>query len=103
DGFEGICEALTRLASRDDLQIVYPVHPNPQVRAVVERRLGGIGGIQLIEPLAYIPFVDLMRRAHVLLTDSGGIQEEAPSLGIPVLVMRATTERSAALAGGHAR
>lgn len=103
DGFEGICEALVRLAAREDVQIVYPVHPNPNVREVVERRLGGIGAIHLIEPLAYVPFVDLMRRAHVLLTDSGGIQEEAPSLGKPVLVLREKTERPEAVMAGASR
>ncbi len=76
DGLEGICDALARLAARDDLEIVYPVHPNPNVRAAVGRRLRGMPAIHLIEPLSYVPFVDLMRRAHVLLTDSGGIQEE---------------------------
>jgi UDP-N-acetylglucosamine 2-epimerase (non-hydrolysing) len=103
EGFEGICEALVRLAAREDVQIIYPVHPNPNVREVVERRLGGIGAIYLIEPLAYVPFVDLMRRAHVLLTDSGGIQEEAPSLGKPVLVLREKTERPEAVLAGAAR
>ena len=103
DGFEGICEALVRLAAREDVQIIYPVHPNPNVREVVERRLGGIGAIHLIEPLAYVPFVDLMRRAHVLLTDSGGIQEEAPSLGKPVLVLREKTERPEAVMAGASR
>jgi len=103
DGIEGICEALARLAAREDVQIVYPVHPNPNVREVVERRLGGIGAIRLIEPLAYVPFVDLMRRAHVLLTDSGGIQEEAPSLGKPVLVLREKTERPEAVLAGASR
>jgi UDP-N-acetylglucosamine 2-epimerase (non-hydrolysing) len=103
EGFEGICAALLRLAGREDVQIVYPVHPNPNVREVVERRLGGIGAIQLIEPLAYVPFVDLMRRAHLLLTDSGGIQEEAPSLGKPVLVLREKTERPEAVIAGASR
>lgn len=103
EGFDGICDALLRLAARGDVQIVYPVHPNPQVRAVVERRLGGIAAIRLIEPLSYVPFVDLMRRAHVLLTDSGGIQEEGPSLGKPVLVLREKTERPEAVAAGAAR
>jgi UDP-N-acetylglucosamine 2-epimerase (non-hydrolysing) len=103
EGFDGICEALARLAARGDVQIVYPVHPNPEVRAVVERRLGGIAAIRLIEPLSYVPFVDLMRRARVLLTDSGGIQEEAPSLGKPVLVLREKTERPEAVAAGAAR
>jgi UDP-N-acetylglucosamine 2-epimerase (non-hydrolysing) len=103
EGFVGICEALLQLAARGDVQIVYPVHPNPEVRAVVERCLGGITAIRLIEPLAYVPFVDLMRRAHVLLTDSGGIQEEGPSLGNPVLVLREKTERPEAVAAGAAR
>jgi len=103
EGFDGICEALARLAARGDVQIVYPVHPNPEVRAVVERRLGGIAAIRLIEPLSYVPFVDLIRRARVLLTDSGGIQEEAPSLGKPVLVLREKTERPEAVAAGAAR
>jgi UDP-N-acetylglucosamine 2-epimerase (non-hydrolysing) len=91
------------LAARGDVQIVYPVHPNPEVRDVVERRLGGVAAIRLIEPLSYVPFVDLMRRAHVLLTDSGGIQEEGPSLGKPVLVLREKTERPEAVAAGAAR
>jgi UDP-N-acetylglucosamine 2-epimerase len=103
EGFDGICEALLRLAARGDVQIVYPVHPNPEVRGVVERRLGGTAAIRLIEPLAYVPFVDLMRRAQVLLTDSGGIQEEGPSLGIPVLVLREKTERPEAVSAGAAR
>jgi UDP-N-acetylglucosamine 2-epimerase (non-hydrolysing) len=103
EGLDGICEALLRLAARDDVQIVYPVHPNPEVRAVVGSRLGGVAAIRLIEPVAYVPFVDLMRRAHVLLTDSGGIQEEGPSLGKPVLVMREKTERPEAVAAGAAR
>lgn len=103
DAFDGICDALVHLSSRDDVQIVYPVHPNPNVRATVERRLGGIAAIHLVEPLSYVPFVDLMRRAHVLLTDSGGIQEEAPSLGKPVLVLREKTERPEAVAVGAAR
>jgi UDP-N-acetylglucosamine 2-epimerase (non-hydrolysing) len=103
EGFDGICEALIRLAARDDVQIVYPVHPNPDVRAVVQKRLGGIAAIWLIEPLSYVPFVDLMRRSHVLLTDSGGIQEEGPSLGKPVLVLREKTERPEAVAAGAAR
>lgn len=103
DGFERICEALARLAARGDVEIVYPVHPNPNVREVVNRRLGGRPAIHLIEPLPYVPFVDLMRRAHVLLTDSGGIQEEGPSLGKPVLVMREKTERPEAVDAETAR
>lgn len=103
DGFERICEALARLAARGDVQIVYPVHPNPNVREFVNRRLSNCPAIKLVEPLPYIPFVDLMRRAHVLLTDSGGIQEEGPSLGKPVLVMREKTERPEAVEAGTAR
>jgi UDP-N-acetylglucosamine 2-epimerase (non-hydrolysing) len=103
DGLQGICDALAQLAARDDLQIVYPVHPNPNVRAAVGRRLRGMPAIHLIEPLSYVPFVDLMRRSHVLLTDSGGIQEEGPALGKPVLVMRGKTERPEALSCGAAR
>jgi len=103
EGFEGISEALARLARREDVEIVYPVHPNPQVRQVVNRNLTALPNIRLIEPLAYVPFVELMRRAYLLLTDSGGIQEEAPSLGKPVLVMRKTTERPEAVEAGTAR
>jgi UDP-N-acetylglucosamine 2-epimerase (non-hydrolysing) len=101
-GFEDICEALIRLAARGDIEIVYPVHPNPHVRGVVEGKLGAVQGIQLVDPLPYVDFVDLMRRAHVLLTDSGGIQEEGPSLGKPVLVMREKTERPEAVEAGTA-
>ncbi len=101
-GFDGICTALVRLAARGDVEIVYPVHPNPNVREVVERRLAGAAGIHLVEPLAYVPFVELMRRSYILLTDSGGIQEEGPSLGKPVLVMREKTERPEAVAAGTA-
>jgi UDP-N-acetylglucosamine 2-epimerase (non-hydrolysing) len=103
EGFEHICSALERLSDREDVQIVYPVHPNPNVQATVSRRLAGRERIHLIEPLGYIPFVDLMRRAHLLLTDSGGIQEEGPSLGKPVLVMRAKTERPEAVEAGTVR
>ncbi len=102
DGFLGICDALVRLAARGDVEIVYPVHPNPNVREVVERKLAGVAGIHLVEPLSYVPFVELMRRAHILLTDSGGIQEEGPSLGKPVLVMRDKTERPEAVEAGTA-
>lgn len=103
EGFEGICEALARIAARGDTEIIYPVHPNPNVRGVVERKLTGVPGIRLIEPLDYVPFVDLMRRADILLTDSGGVQEEGPSLGKPVLVMRDKTERQEAVESGTAR
>jgi UDP-N-acetylglucosamine 2-epimerase (non-hydrolysing) len=103
DGIARICEALSRLAARGDVEIVYPVHPNPNVSEVVNRRLSSCPAVRLVEPLPYVPFVDLMRRAHVLLTDSGGIQEEGPSLGKPVLVMREKTERPEAVAAGTAR
>ena len=102
-GFERICDGLVRLAAREDVEIVYPVHPNPNVREAVSRRLSGRSRITLIEPLSYVPFVNLMRRAHVLLTDSGGIQEEGPSLGKPVLVMRDKTERPEAVLAGTTR
>jgi UDP-N-acetylglucosamine 2-epimerase (non-hydrolysing) len=103
EGFERICAALARLAGRHDVQIVYPVHPNPSVRAPVGRLLSGLGNVFLVDPLDYVPFVDLMRRAYVLLTDSGGVQEEGPSLGKPVLVMRDNTERPEAVEAGTAR
>jgi UDP-N-acetylglucosamine 2-epimerase (non-hydrolysing) len=103
EGLESICRALARLAARGDARIVYPVHPNLNVQDPVNRLLRGVAGVQLIDPLPYVPFVDLMRKAHVLLTDSGGIQEEGPSLGKPVLVMREKTERPEAVAAGTAR
>jgi UDP-N-acetylglucosamine 2-epimerase (non-hydrolysing) len=100
DGFERICQALARIASREDVQIVYPVHLNPNVQEPVLRHLSGKGNVHLIEPQDYLPFVYLMQQAHVILTDSGGVQEEAPSLGKPVLVMRETTERPEAVDAG---
>jgi UDP-N-acetylglucosamine 2-epimerase (non-hydrolysing) len=100
DGFERICAGLARLAERPDVQIVYPVHRNPNVLDPVTRLLDGYPNIVLIEPLDYVAFVDLMRRAFLLVTDSGGIQEEAPSLGKPVLVMRECTERPEAVEAG---
>jgi UDP-N-acetylglucosamine 2-epimerase (non-hydrolysing) len=100
EGFERICRALVRLASRNDTQIIYPVHPNPNVQDPVNRLLRGVPNILLIEPMDYVPFVDLMRRATILITDSGGVQEEAPSLGKPVLVLREKTERPEAVAAG---
>ena len=103
EGFEGICAALVRLAARRDVEIVYPVHPNPNVVEPVRRLLSGRPNVHLIEPVPYVTFVELMRRAHILLTDSGGIQEEGPSLGKPVLVMREKTERPEAVAAGTAR
>jgi UDP-N-acetylglucosamine 2-epimerase (non-hydrolysing) len=100
-GFERICEALARIAKTiNDVQVVYPVHLNPQVQEPVRRLLAGITNVHLIEPLDYLPFVYLMDRSTLILTDSGGIQEEAPALGKPVLVMRDTTERPEAVAAG---
>src|SRR5690606_9675370 len=100
-GFERICQALVETATAfPDIEIVYPVHLYPNVGEPVNRLLAGIGNIHLIEPLDYLPFVYLMNRAHLILTDSGGIQEEAPSLGKPVLVMRDTTERPEAVEAG---
>ena len=99
-GIERICEALSELARRSDVQIAYPVHRNPRVLGPVTKRLGGLPNIQLLEPLDYVSFVDLMRRSHLLVTDSGGVQEEAPSLGKPVLVMRDSTERPEAVDAG---
>ncbi len=99
-GFESICDALIELSGRPDLQIIYPVHLNPKVRGPVEARLGGRQNIRLIEPQEYLQFVHLMNRSDLILTDSGGIQEEGPSLGKPVLVMRSTTERPEALTAG---
>lgn len=99
-GFIAICEALVRLAARADVEIVYPVHLNPNVREPVHRLLDGHSNVHLIAPLDYLPFVYLMRRSHLVLTDSGGVQEEAPSLGKPVLVMRDVTERPEAVAAG---
>jgi UDP-N-acetylglucosamine 2-epimerase (non-hydrolysing) len=100
EGFVRICSALARLAERPDVQIVYPVHPNPNVRGPVEKYLSGRKNIVLVEPLEYVPFVDLMRRAYLLITDSGGVQEEGPSLGKPILVLREKTERPEAVEAG---
>ena len=100
EGFERICAALARLAARSDVQIAYPVHRNPHVREPVYRRLGSLPNVVLLDPLDYVTFVDLMRRAYLLLTDSGGIQEEGPSLGKPILVMREKTERPEAVEAG---
>ena len=100
-GFERICQALAEISRLyPDVQIVYPVHLNPNVREPVNRLLAGMDNILLIEPLDYLPFVYLMMQSYLILTDSGGIQEEAPSLGKPVLVMRDTTERPEAVAAG---
>jgi UDP-N-acetylglucosamine 2-epimerase (non-hydrolysing) len=100
-GFERICEALAQTAIKHpETQILYPVHLNPNVQEPVSRILADVDNVHLIEPQQYLPFVYLMNRAHIILTDSGGIQEEAPSLGKPVLVMRDTTERPEAVEAG---
>lgn len=102
-GFEEICQGLKHLALRGDVQIVYPLHLNPNVQEPVNRILGGLDNIHLIEPLDYLQFVYLMESSYMIITDSGGVQEEAPSLGKPVLVMRDKTERPEAVAAGTAR
>jgi UDP-N-acetylglucosamine 2-epimerase (non-hydrolysing) len=99
-GFQRICDAIAILAEREDVQIFFPVHLNPNVKGPVESSLGALERVHLIAPQNYLPFVHLMRRADVILTDSGGVQEEAPSLGKPVLVMRDTTERPEAVDSG---
>lgn len=100
-GFENICQAISASAKQNpDVQYVYPVHLNPSVQEPVNRLLSGLKNVHLIPPLEYLPFVNLMRLSTVILTDSGGIQEEAPSLGKPVLVMRETTERPEAVTAG---
>ncbi|MBI3665087.1 MAG: UDP-N-acetylglucosamine 2-epimerase (non-hydrolyzing) [Acidobacteria bacterium] len=103
EGFERICRALVQLAERPDVEIVYPVHRNPNVQEPVRRLLSGRANIHLLEPLDYVPFVDLMTRAYLILSDSGGVQEEAPSLGKPVLVLREKTERPEAVRAGTVR
>lgn len=100
---EEICAALKHLASRDDVEIVYPVHLNPNVKGPVERMLGQVPHITLLPPLDYLPLVHLMRHATLILTDSGGIQEEAPAFGIPVLVLRNATERPEGIEAGTLR
>jgi UDP-N-acetylglucosamine 2-epimerase (non-hydrolysing) len=102
-GFEQICAGLKAISERDDVQIVYPVHLNPNVQSPVHSILGGLENIFLIEPQDYAPFVYLMDKAYFIITDSGGIQEEAPSLGKPVLVMRDVTERPEAVQAGTVR
>ncbi|MDD4938649.1 MAG: UDP-N-acetylglucosamine 2-epimerase (non-hydrolyzing) [Candidatus Omnitrophica bacterium] len=99
--FRDICYALKDIASRyNNMRIIYPVHLNPNVQKPVREILGSMENISLVEPLDYLPFVHLMKRSYIILTDSGGVQEEAPSLGIPVLVLRQTTERPEAVTAG---
>jgi UDP-N-acetylglucosamine 2-epimerase len=103
-GFERLCRGIREVADRNaDVRVVYPVHPNPNVRTPVERELGGHPRILLCDPVPYVQFVELMRLSDVLLTDSGGVQEEAPSLRKPILVMRDTTERPEGVRAGFAR
>ena len=100
-GFERICDAVRLVAAKNkDVVIIYPVHLNPLVQEPVNRILGGLSNVYLVEPTDYLPFVFLMMKSYLILTDSGGIQEEAPSLGKPVLVMRDTTERPEGLRAG---
>jgi len=103
DGFEAFFSALKALSERDDVQIIFPVHLNPQVREPVFRLLADCQHVHLIEPLGYLPFAYLMSCAYFIISDSGGIQEEAPALGVPVLVTRDTTERPEAIEAGTAR
>ena len=101
NGFKEICSAIKQLALKyPNIHFVYPVHPNPNVIKIVYETLQGINNIHLIKPLEYEPFVYLLKNSHIVLTDSGGIQEEAPSLGKPVLLMRNTTERPEAVKAG---
>jgi len=100
EAFEDICHTLLELAEKEDVRIIYPVHLNPNVQEPVYKIMGNHPRIHLIEPQSYVPFVYLMNQAHIIITDSGGIQEEAPALGKPVLVMRETTERPEAVEAG---
>lgn len=102
-GFESMCLALAEIARRGDVQVVYPVHLNPNVQEPVRRILSDVPDVHLLDPQDYLPFVYLMDRCSLLITDSGGVQEEAPSLGKPVLVMRDTTERPEAVDAGTVR
>ncbi len=102
-GLERVCTALRKIAERGDVEIVYPVHLNPNVQATAQQVLGRNPSVHLIEPQDYLPFVYLMQRSYMIVTDSGGIQEEAPGLGKPVLVTRDTTERPEAVDAGTAR
>ena len=101
EGFEHMCTAIKKLADEfSDVEFIYPVHLNPNVQEPVKRILNGLDNVRLIEPQSYLPFVGFMNDAYLILTDSGGVQEEAPSLGKPVLVMRDTTERPEAVTAG---
>src|SRR3546814_1951207 len=100
---KAIADAIAGIAAREDVAVVFPVHPNPHVRSAMEPILGNLSNVALIDPLDYPHFVRLLGMSSLVLTDSGGVQEEAPSLGKPVLVMRETTERPAGIAAGTAR
>lgn len=102
-GFENICKAIKHIAQNNNVQVIYPVHLNPNVQEPVSRILNGVENIFLIPPQDYMPFIYLMKKAYIILTDSGGVQEEAPSLGKPLLVMRDTTERQEGVDAGTAR
>ena len=101
-GLEAIAEAIRRIAAREDVALIFPVHPNPNVRKVMDGALAGLGNVAMIEPLDYPHFAHLLSLAEIMLTDSGGVQEEAPALGKPVLVMRETTERPEGVEAGTA-
>ena len=102
-GLEAIAEAIRRIAAREDVALIFPVHPNPNVRKVMDGALAGLGNVAMIEPLDYPHFAHLLSLAEIMLTDSGGVQEEAPALGKPVLVMRETTERPEGVEAGTAK
>ncbi|MCC4232545.1 UDP-N-acetylglucosamine 2-epimerase (non-hydrolyzing) [Sphingobium soli] len=102
-GMESIARAIADIAARPDVAVIFPVHPNPNVRPIMDSVLGGLPNVAMIEPLDYPHFVRLLDISHLVLTDSGGVQEEAPSLGKPVLVMRETTERPEGVDAGTAR
>ena len=103
EGMQAIAKAVKSIASRQDVAVIFPVHLNPQVRAVMKAELAGLDNVALLEPLDYPQFARLLDISHLMLTDSGGVQEEAPALGKPVLVMRETTERPEGVAAGTAR
>jgi UDP-N-acetylglucosamine 2-epimerase (non-hydrolysing) len=103
DGMENIAAAIKAIAARDDVACIFPVHLNPNVRAVMDKQLGDLPNVAMIEPLDYPHFARLLSISHIMLTDSGGVQEEAPALGKPVLVMRDTTERPEGVTAGTAK
>ncbi|GGJ63704.1 UDP-N-acetylglucosamine 2-epimerase (non-hydrolyzing) [Sphingopyxis bauzanensis] len=103
EGMKAIADAIAAIAARDDVAVVFPVHPNPHVRSAMEPTLGGLSNVALVDPLDYPHFVRLLAISDLVLTDSGGVQEEAPALGKPVLVMRETTERPEGIAAGTAK